>query len=114
MEPTPSQVRNHYSQKKQEAHLDRALAFKKAANLHIPSNVCLQIICLRASYCDRPISLNSSIKQDDDTDQDIGDDESEGNIEDTGESTFWFRIEEDDLDHQQNVLLLGQAHQDMS
>jgi len=51
MEPTPSQVRNHYSQKNPEAHLERALAFKKAANLHCLSNVCLPIICLRASCC---------------------------------------------------------------
>jgi len=41
MEPMPCQVRNHYSQKNQEAHLERALAFKKGANLRCPSNVCL-------------------------------------------------------------------------
>jgi len=29
MEPTPSQVSNQYSQKDQEAHLERALAFEK-------------------------------------------------------------------------------------
>jgi hypothetical protein len=46
MEPTPSQVRNHYSQKNQEAHLERALAFKKAANRHFPSNVGLPMIYL--------------------------------------------------------------------
>jgi hypothetical protein len=43
MEPTPSQVRNHYSQKNQEAHLERALAFRKGANLDWPSNVCLPL-----------------------------------------------------------------------
>jgi len=37
MEPMPSQVRNHYSQKNQEAHLERVLTFRKAANLHCPS-----------------------------------------------------------------------------
>jgi len=50
-EPTPSQVRNHYSQKNQETHLESAIASKKAANHHCPSNVCLPIICLGASYC---------------------------------------------------------------
>jgi hypothetical protein len=41
MEPTARQVRNHYSQKNQEAHLERALAraFKKTANSHCQSNV---------------------------------------------------------------------------
>ena len=43
MEPMPSQVTNHYSQKNQEAHLERALAFKKAANRHFPPNVGLPI-----------------------------------------------------------------------
>jgi hypothetical protein len=41
MEPTASQVRNHYSQKNQEAHLEQALALalQKTANLHCQSNV---------------------------------------------------------------------------
>jgi hypothetical protein len=41
MEPTASQVRNQYSQKNQEAHLERALAraLQKTANLHCQSNV---------------------------------------------------------------------------
>ena len=41
MEPTASQTRNHYLQKNQTAHLERALAcaFKKAANLQCRSNV---------------------------------------------------------------------------
>jgi len=41
MEPTASQVRNHYFQKNQEAHLERALAraLQKTANLHCQSNV---------------------------------------------------------------------------
>jgi hypothetical protein len=38
LEPMPSKVQSHYSQKNQEAHLDRALAFKKGANLLCPSN----------------------------------------------------------------------------
>jgi hypothetical protein len=52
--------------------------------------------------------------QDDDTYQDIGDDECEGESEDTGEITLSSDIEEDDLDHQQQVLLKGQAHRDKS
>jgi hypothetical protein len=54
------------------------------------------------------------MKQDDDTNQDIGNGESEGESEDTGESNLSSDIEEDDLDHQQDVLLQGQAHQDKS
>jgi len=54
------------------------------------------------------------MKQGDDTDQDIGDGESEGESADTGESTLSSNIEEDDLCHQQEVLLLGQAHWDKS
>jgi len=81
MEPTPSQVRNHYSQKNQEAHLARALAFKKAASHHFPSNVCFPMICLRASYYGWLISPISFMEQDDDTDQDIGDGESKAKRE---------------------------------
>jgi hypothetical protein len=50
------------------------------------------------------------MNQDDETDQEIGDDESE----DTGESSLSSDIEEDDLDHQQEVLHLGQARRDKS
>jgi len=114
MEPTPSQVRNHYSQKNQEAHLERALAFKKATNLHFPSNVCLPIICLHASYCRCLISPISLMKQGNGTDQDIGDGEIEGESEDTGECTLSSDIEDYDLDHQQEVLLLGQVCRDKS
>jgi len=110
MEPTPSQVRNHYSQKNQKAHLERALAFKKAANLHCPSNVCLSIICLPASCCGWLISPISLINQDDETNQEICDDDSE----EAGESTSSSDIEEDHLDHQQEVLHLGQAGWDKS
>jgi len=52
------------------------------------------------------------MKQDDDTDQDIGDSESDGESEDTGESTSSSDLEEEDLDHQQEVLLPGQVRQD--
>jgi len=52
-----------------------------------------------------PISL---LKQDDDTDQKLSDDESE----DPGESTLSSNIEEDDFDHQEEVVLLGQARWD--
>jgi len=48
--------------------------------------------------------------QDDETDQEIGDDDSE----DTGESTLSSDIEGDDLDHQQEVLHLGQVRRDKS
>jgi len=50
------------------------------------------------------------MKQDDDSDQDIGDDKSKGESADTGESTLSTDINEDKLNHQQEVLLLGQAH----
>jgi len=41
MEPTTSQVRNHYSEENQEAHLGRALVcpFRKRANRNCQSNV---------------------------------------------------------------------------
>jgi len=113
-EPTPSQVRNHYSEKNQEAHLDRPLALKRASNLHFSSNVCRPIICPRASYCRWLISPISLMKQDDDTYQDIGEGESEGESEDTRESTLSSDIEENGLDHQQDVILLGQACRDKS
>ena len=54
------------------------------------------------------------MKQGDDTDQDLGDGDSEGESEDTGESRLSSDIEEDNLDHQQEVLLLGQARRDKS
>jgi len=46
--------------------------------------------------------------QDDKTDHEIGD----HNSEDTRESTLSSDIEEDDLDHQHELLHLGQARQD--
>jgi len=54
-----------------------------------------------------PISL---LKQGDDTNQELTDDESEGRRE----STLSSDIEEDDFDHQKKVLLLGQVHWDKS
>ena len=50
------------------------------------------------------------MNQHDETDQEIGDDDSE----DTGESTLSSDIEGDDLDYQQDVLHLGQPHQNKS
>jgi hypothetical protein len=44
----------------------------------------------------------------------IGDDGSEGESEDTGETTLSSDIKEDDLDHQQQALVLGQARRDKS
>jgi len=110
METMPSQVMNHYSQKNQEAHRERALAFKKAANLHCPSNVCLRIVCICASYCGWLISPISSTNQNNKTNQEIGEDDPE----DTRVSTLSADIKEADLDHQQKVLHLGQARQDNS
>jgi len=52
----------------------------------------------------------SLLKQDDNTDQEFNDDKSE----EPGESTLSSNIEEDDLYHQQKVLLLGQVHRDKS
>jgi len=54
------------------------------------------------------------MEQVDDTDQDSCDGESGRQSEDTGESTLSSDIEEDDFDHQQEALLLGQAHRDKS
>jgi len=50
------------------------------------------------------------VKQNDDTDQEIGNDESE----DLGESTLMFDIEQDDLDTQQKVVLQTKACQNNS
>jgi len=110
MEPTPSQFRNHHSQNNQEPCLERALAFKKAANLHCPSKVCIPIICLHASYCGWQMSPISWQKQDDDTDQKIFDYESKDNPK----WTISADIKEDNLDHPQEVLLLCQACWDQS
>jgi len=50
------------------------------------------------------------MSHDDKTNQEIGAD----NSNDTGESTLSSDINEDNLDHQQEVLHLGQARQDKS
>jgi len=109
VERMTSQVRNHYSQKNQEAHPGRALAFKKEANLRCPSNVCLPIIFDGGLCYGWPMSGISVLKKDDDTNPEIVDDDSK----DPGESTLSSVIEEDELDHHQVVLLLGRARQDM-
>jgi len=49
------------------------------------------------------------MNQDDDTDQVIGEGESEGEIKDTTDSTVSSDIEQDDLGHLQEVLRLRQA-----
>jgi len=54
-----------------------------------------------------PISL---LNQDDDTEEELSHDEST----DPGESTLSSDINEDNLDHHQKVLLLGQARWDKS
>jgi len=50
------------------------------------------------------------MNQDEASDQEIGDDESE----DTAESTLSSEIDEHNLDHQQEVLYIGQARQEKS
>jgi len=66
----PSQVRNHYSQMNQAGHLEWALAMKKPANLHCPSNVWPLTIWIHASYygrlisqCHRWITINRAIRR---------------------------------------------------
>ena len=54
------------------------------------------------------------MKLDEDTNQNIGDDESEGDSEDTRESTMTSDIEEDDLDYVKEFLLLHQTHRGKS
>lgn len=49
MVPMHSRVRNYCSQKKEEACLARALAFKKMANRYCPYDVCLPIVSLHVS-----------------------------------------------------------------
>ena len=110
MEPMSSQVRNHHSQKNQEAHLERALRFKKAANPRCPSNVCLQMICHRALSCWWLMSQISILMQDDDTKLEISDDKSE----DPGETTISSDINEDYLERLQEILFPSQAHHDKS
>jgi hypothetical protein len=46
----PSQVRNYYKQKNHAAHIEKALAVTKAANLHSSSNVCVAIADLHPGY----------------------------------------------------------------
>jgi len=110
MEPTPSQVRNHYSQKNQEAHSERILPFKQVANLHCPSSVCHPVTCHRASYGRWPMSPSSLMKQDHDPDQEICHDGSQ----DTEVSSISSNTKQDNLDHQQDDLFLGQVCRDKS
>jgi len=110
MEPTPCQVSNHFPPKNQEAHLERALVFKKAANVHCRSSVCLPIICDHAMCWGWLMSLVSVLEQHDNTEQKIRNDESN----DPGKFTLFSDIEEDNLDHQQKVLLLGKVRWDKS
>jgi hypothetical protein len=50
------------------------------------------------------------LKQDDDTNQELSDDKSE----DPREATLSFDIQEDDFDHQEEVLFQGQGCRDKS
>ena len=110
MKPMPSQVTNHYSQMNPEAHLERSLAYNKAADLHYPSNAFRPIICLCAADSRVLMSLHWLMKQDDATDQEIGEDD----CEDTRESTQPYHIEEDNLDRQLKALHLDQSLHDKS
>jgi hypothetical protein len=109
MEPMASQVRNHYSQKNQEAQLERALAraLMNTANYHCWSNVWTSNPAFEYSVGDlvkvRAIVLMK--QDDDDTNQEISNDKSE----DLGVSTMFSDIEEDDLHYRQQVLHLDQA-----
>jgi len=105
MEPAPNLVMNLYSQQKQEAHLERALTFMKAAHLDCPSNVFHPIICLLVSNCEWLTSQISVLNQNDKINQEIGDDDTE----DTGEYTVSSDTEEDKLNHHQEVLHLRQT-----
>jgi hypothetical protein len=67
------------------------------------------MIGLRIAYGAWLISPISSIVQQDDTNQDSGEGESESEREDNEENTLSSDMEEDYLDHQQQVLLVGQA-----
>jgi len=109
MEPTPSQVRNDYSQKNQKKQHERALAFNKAVNYHFPSNVCCPVMCLPTSPYRWLISLIWLMKQDDVTDQNISDDARDGDSVHTGWSTLSSNIEQADFDDQQGVLCVGQV-----
>jgi len=92
----PSQVRNDYSQKNLEAHLDSALAFNKEPNLNWTSNRYLPIILLRSLYWGWLVSLISSLQHGNNKDQEIGDDQSEGR----GTSSLTSDIKDIDLDQQ--------------
>jgi hypothetical protein len=96
-------VRYHYSQKNQEAQLERALGVKEVANLHYPWNDFIPSICPHVLYCRRLIAPISLMNWNDKADQEISDDITE----DTGESTFSSDIEEDDFDHHLAVVHLG-------
>jgi len=91
----PSQVRNHYSEKNQKAHVEQALAFKKPVNCHSPSHVWHPIIFIHESYCRWLMSQISWLRQEDNADHEIRDDKGEY----TRESTLSYSIEADDLDH---------------
>jgi len=106
MEPMPSQVRNHYSQSNQAAHLEWAPAFKTLANRHCPASVCLTIIGLWASYYGWLLSANSLVKKDYNINQELSDDDGQ----DITQFIFYCDMEEHDLDQQHEVLPLGQAH----
>ena len=110
IKPMPSRVRNHYSLKDQEAHLQRALAFKKAANHYCSSDVCLPIAYLCACDWGLLMCAISLIKKSDDTVLVIGDDE----CEDTTETTFSSEIEETCSNHQLEVQLLREVHREKS
>jgi len=107
---TPGQVSMNYSQMNPESHLERALAFKTAANIYCPSNAYLPIIYHRAFWCRWLMTPIWSKKQNNDTDHNISDD----GRNDPGESTIWAAIQEDYMAHRNEVLLLGQVRQDKS
>jgi len=108
MKSTASQVRNHYSQKKQKSHHERALerAFKKTAHFHYQSifKTPTDSSCTVLEIANvRVIVL---IMQDDDnTDREI----SNGDSKNPRVSTLSSNIEEDNFDIQHEVLHLDLA-----
>jgi len=109
MEPTPSQVRNYYSKKNQQAHLEGglALAFNKTVNFNCPSNVWLPALSLYPLNSRWLMSLILLMKKDDGTHQEeIENEESE----DTGDWTLSSNITVDNLDSQWHSNILARHH----
>jgi len=82
----------------------------KSANLYCQWNDYLPALCFYRLYFRWLMSPNSVMKQNDNTEQEID----TGKCEGTRESILLSDIDGDFIDHQQEVLLLCQVHQNMS